>query len=73
MSDKDFEKQPPDDEILTRDDVYQEMEPFEPYTLNDLLQRVSVSKGRLWSLLRSLHQARKIRKDESEPNKRIWV
>ncbi|SDY35686.1 hypothetical protein SAMN04487946_11250 [Halobellus clavatus] len=49
------------------------MEPFEPYTLEDLIGRVNVTKGRLWSLLGSLQQDGKIRKKESESNQRIWL
>ncbi len=73
MSNKDSEEQSSDGESLSPDDVYEVMEPFEPYTLDDLIQRLDVTKGRLWSLLRTLHQGGKIRRKESEPNQRIWV
>lgn len=73
MSNKDSEKQSSETDSLSADEMFEVMEPFEPYTLDDLVQRFDVTKGSLWSLLRTLHQAGKIRKKESGPNQRVWV
>lgn len=46
MSNNDSETDSP-----SADDVYGVMDAFEPYILDDLVQRFDVTKGRLWSLL----------------------
>lgn len=67
---------PPDDrdpEQLSEETVYEEMEPFVPYTTQELADRIGTSLGNMWSLLRGLAGSKKIRKKEPEPNLRIWM
>lgn len=73
MSNEDSNKESIPDEPPSPDDVYETMEPLEPYTLGDLIKRFDATKGHLWSVLRTLHQNGKIRKKESQPNQRIWI
>jgi hypothetical protein len=61
------------DGSLSQDGVYEAMEPFEPYTLDELTERLDARKGPLWSSLRKLARTGKIRKKESNQNRRIWI
>jgi predicted Zn-ribbon and HTH transcriptional regulator len=67
------ESNPPDDSSLSTDDVYEVMEPLEPYTTGELAKRLRASKGLVWSLLNKLVGEDKVRKKEPEPNLRIWI
>lgn len=58
---------------LSENVVYEEMEPFVPYTTEELANRIGTSLGETWSVLRRLAKEEKIQKKEPEPNLRIWV
>lgn len=67
---------PPDNEDsgqLSEETVYEEMEPFVPYTTQEMADRIGTSLGNMWSILRRLAGAGKIQKKEPEPNLRIWM
>jgi len=58
---------------ISDETVYEEMEPFVPYTTRELADRIGTSLGNMWSILRSLTMAGRIQKKEPEPNLRIWM
>lgn len=58
---------------VTADDVYEEMEPLEPYTAGELASVVDAPKRRIRELLEALWNEGKIRKKESEPQRAIWI
>ncbi len=62
-----------DSDQPSEETVYEEMEPFVPYTTQELADRIGTSLGNMWSILRRLAGAGKVRKKEPEPNLRIWM
>lgn len=73
MSDLDTNKESSDEDKLSSKDIYEAMDPLEPYTTGELASRLDASKGRVWSLLNKLVGKDKVRKKEPEPNQMIWI
>ena len=55
------------------DDVYDAMEPFVPYTTDELADRFHASMGLTWTLLNELAAAERIRKKDPELTLRLWI
>lgn len=66
-------EEPPADSEVTPDDVYEEMEPFEPYTTGELAAVLDIPRRVARSLLDALTATERIRKKEPEPERLIWV
>jgi len=62
-----------DDDEPSPDDVYESMDPLEPYTTGELANRLDTSKGLVRSVLNKLAGTDKIRKKEPEPSRAIWI
>jgi hypothetical protein len=58
---------------ISAETVYEEMEPFVPYTTRELADTIDTSLGNMWSILRGLAGEGRIRKKQPEPNIRIWM
>lgn len=65
--------EPPTDADVSPEDVYEEMEPFEPYTTGELAAVLDIPKRLARSLLDTLTAAGQIRSKEPEPERLIWV
>lgn len=61
------------DDDPSPDEVYEAMDPLEPYTTGELAKKFRASKRLIWSLLNTLAGTDKVRKKEPEPNRRIWI
>lgn len=55
------------------EDVYEEMEPLEPYTTGELASLFSAPRDLVGRLLDKLAGEHRIRKKEPEPSRRIWI
>ena len=73
MSDSNTNGEESNGDDLSPDDVYEAMEPLEPYTTGELARRLDTSKGLIWSFLNKLVGEDKVRKKEPEPNQMIWI
>lgn len=73
MTDSDRPDEPGDERDVSPEDVYEEMEPLEPYTTGELARSLHAPKRLLRSLLRSLSGDGKVREKEPEPNRIIRV
>ncbi|WP_248895809.1 hypothetical protein [Haloplanus halobius] len=61
------------DDDPTADDVYERMEPLEPYTAGELASALDAPKQVIRTLLNRLAGADRIRKKAPEPERTIWV
>lgn len=73
MSDSNTNGEESNGDDLSPDDVYEAMEPLEPYTTGELARRLDTSKGLIWSFLNKLVGEDKVRKKEPKPNQMIWI
>jgi len=73
MTDRDPTRPAADGDEPSADDIYDAMEPFVPYTTDEIADRLHASTGLTWTLLRDLAATERIRKKESEPNLRLWI
>lgn len=73
MSDPNSDDTSSDADEPSSDDVYESMDPLEPYTTGELADRLETSKSLVRSLLNKLAGTDKIRKKEPEPNRAIWI
>ncbi|WP_327052282.1 hypothetical protein [Halomicrococcus gelatinilyticus] len=73
MTDRDPTRLAADGDEPSADDIYDAMEPFVPYTTDEIADRFQASTGLTWTLLRDLAAADRIRKKEPEPNLRLWI
>jgi len=65
--------EPPADSESTAEDVYEEMEPFEPYTTGELASIVGIPKRLARKLLNALTDDEKVRKKETKSDRVIWI
>ena len=61
------------DDTVSPDEVFETMEPLEPYTTTELATMVGVSKQFVRRLLETLTSNERIRKKEAERNRVIWI
>ena len=55
------------------DDVYEAMEPLEPYTTEELADTLDSSKGLIWSRLKTLVANDKVRVKKPQTDVHIWI
>lgn len=62
MSDSNTSGEATNGDDLSPDDVYEAMEPLEPYTTGELARRLDTSRDIIWSFLNKLVGEDKVRK-----------
>jgi DNA replicative helicase MCM subunit Mcm2 (Cdc46/Mcm family) len=62
-----------DEESLSTEEIYEEMEVLEPYTAGELASHFDAPKQRIRNLLERLAKSGKIRKKEPESTRAIWI
>lgn len=55
------------------EDIYETMDPLEPYTTGELADILGIPRRVVRRLLDALNQEDKIRKKEPEPDRIIWI
>ena len=58
---------------VTAEDVYEAMEPFEPYTTREIADELGVPRRTAYEFLDDLATAGRIRKKKPEPRRAIWI
>jgi predicted Zn-ribbon and HTH transcriptional regulator len=73
MSDPSTDDESSKGDELSPEDVYETMDPLEPYTTGELARRLETSKSLIRSFLNKLVGEDKVRKKDPEPNQMIWI
>ena len=71
-SEKD-DRDEPDTTVLSADDLFDELEPFEPYTTDELVDELGAERGIIGKLLDKLNREDKVTKKEPKSSPTIWV
>jgi predicted transcriptional regulator len=58
---------------LTTGDVFEEMEPLEPYTTGELAEILDAPRRTVYNYLQELAEEDQIRKKKPEPRRAIWI
>ena len=58
---------------ITPEDVFEEMDPLEPYTTRELADRLDVPRRTVYNYLNELAESGHIRKKKTEPRRAIWI
>lgn len=58
---------------VTTEDVFEAMEPLEPYTTGELAKMVEVPRRTVFNYLEELAEQDRIRKKKPEPRRAIWI
>lgn len=58
---------------LSADELFEELEPFEPYTTDELVDTFDSDRGLLRKLLNRLNQEGKIKKKKPKSSPTIWI
>lgn len=58
---------------ITPDDIYEAMEPFEPYTSREIADKLAIPRRTAYEFLDDLADTGRIRKKKPEPRRAIWV
>lgn len=61
------------DHNVSRHDLYQLMEPLEPYTSREIANKAEIPRRTAYEFLDELSDANKIRKKKTEPRRVIWI
>lgn len=61
------------DDSLSAEEVYERLEPFEPYTTDELASEFAVERGIIRRLLDRLTSEEKIRQKKPAKGRSIWV
>ena len=73
MTDHSESDSPPPNDGPSSEDVYNAMDPLEPYTTGELAEHLDTSKGVIWSRLKNLLTNNKVREKKTGPDLRIWI
>jgi len=57
----------------TSEDVFETMEPLEPYTTRELADELDIPRRTVYKYLEELHEDGQIRKKKPEPRQVIWL
>lgn len=55
------------------EDVFEAMEPLEPYTTREIAEKLDVPRRTVYKYLEELHETNRIRKKKPEPRRAIWI
>lgn len=58
---------------LTTDDVFERMDPLEPYTTGELAEVLDAPRRSVYNYLEQLAEEGRIRKKKPEPRRAIWI
>jgi predicted transcriptional regulator len=58
---------------ITPEDVFEIMDPLEPYTTRELADMLSVPRRTIFNYLNELAENNRIRKKKTEPRRAIWM
>ena len=58
---------------VTAEDIYEAMEPFEPYTSREIADKLGIPRRTAYEFLDDLADAGRIRKKKPEPRRAIWI
>jgi len=58
---------------LTTEDVFEKMEPLEPYTTGELADILDAPRRTVYNYLEELAEEGQIRKKKPEPRRAIWI
>lgn len=58
---------------ITSDDVFEAMEPLEPYTTGELSEMLGAPRRSVYNYLEKLAEQGQIRKKKPEPRRAIWI
>jgi len=61
------------DHDVALDDIYQLMEPLEPYTSREIADEAEIPRRTAYKFLDELSDAGRIRKKKPEPRRVIWI
>jgi len=61
------------DHGLTSEDVFEKMEPLEPYTTGELADILDAPRRTVYNYLEELAEEGQIRKKKPEPRRAIWI
>jgi len=71
--DRDEEGKFSSDHNVSRNDIYQLMDPLEPYTSREIADEANIPRRTAYEFLNELSDAGKIRKKKPEPRRVIWI
>jgi hypothetical protein len=63
----------PDTTGLSADTLFEELEPFEPYTTDELVDELDAERGIIGRLLDKLNREGKVKKKKPKSSPTIWV
>lgn len=63
----------PDERSPSSDELYEKLEPFEPYTTDELAAELQTEENTIRKLLNKLTRERKIRKKTPKESRTIWI
>jgi predicted transcriptional regulator len=58
---------------VTKDDVFEKMEPLEPYTTGELAEKADAPRRTIYHYLEELYEEGRIQKKKPEPRRAIWM
>ena len=58
---------------ISRTDIYQLMDPLEPYTSGEIADKAEIPRRTAYEFLNELSDAGKVRKKKPEPRRVIWI
>lgn len=61
------------DHDVTPEDIYESMEPMEPYTSGEIADELGIPRRTAYEFLTELADSGHIRKKKPEPRRAIWI
>ena len=58
---------------VTAEDIYEAMEPLEPYTSREIADKLDIPRRTAYEFLNDLADSGQIRKKKPEPRRAIWI
>ena len=58
---------------ITSEDVFEAMDPLEPYTTRELADMLGIPRRTMFNYLNDLTENSRIRKKKTEPRRAIWI
>lgn len=63
----------PETTALSADELFEKLEPFEPYTTDELVETFEVERGIIRKLLDKLSQEGKLKKKKPKSSPNLWI